>query len=228
MQLTDLKPLDTICSRKHIPFSFNPIYRPVEWIFNQGIISFQRSLYGDTSFIYDNHTRGVVGFNEAGVPVGFEWTWPVARFFEIEPWMLDPAYSRVYRTHIVQRHLPPSYMQQLICDVTGVLKRKHEGTKYDWLQGLGIILNQKWIQLSEQRKMCSPGWAEVLKYVLAFSGNMFPEVPLWRTPPAAWAHSDKFFCLNHSVTHILTTGGYQTLLPEPKETEAVTFERIGA
>ena len=178
MLIQDLKPLDSLPSRKDVSFELWPPYRPLEYVADYGIKRFNGRLYpgGDVDA---NHIRVFVGFFD-GVPVAFEWTYPVARFVVVEDWMLDYNYARVCRCSWAE----PLYRDWGLETKIYRYLQKYEGSRYDWLQLAGIAVNAHWLQLSEHRMVCSHGGRNLQEHF--FNVTMFPEIEPWRTPPCSW------------------------------------------
>lgn len=170
----DLLPMDWIDSHKRVEFDVWPPAQLAEYIADQGIIGFQKKQYPE-GITDSNHNRIVIG-KINGEVILFEWTYPRARFVVAESWMVDSNYARVQRLiNEDTRGVDPMWMYNQF--------KPHEGSKYDWLQGLGILLNWKWLQLSEERRMCSTGATFVSEQIL--KRRLFPEIAQWRTPPCS-------------------------------------------
>lgn len=188
MTIQELKPLDIFATYKVSDLAWWPPSTYFEYLTDRGILYYGKKVYpqGITDV---NHIRVFVGhFNE--IPIAFEWTFPKARFVVVEDWMLDPNYCRLYRYSGEFEH-----NDWLMSEFTMNYFRVHEGSKYDWLQLGGILLNAEWIQLSNHREVCSTGARKAQESLLK-TRNLFPEVSVWETPPCAWANSPCFTRVN--------------------------------
>lgn len=184
-----LIPLDIFSSYKKVEFKLYPPWVPIEYAMDQGIKHFGEQIYpgGKTDV---NHIRIFVGYID-GVPIAFEWTYPVARFVVVEDWMLDYNYCRIMRIN-----KPLENSEWLLYEKLFQLLQTFEGSKYDWLQPLGIITNFKWVQFSEHRKVCSHGARYATEKLLNIP-NLFPEIESWRTPPCSFVNNpEKYSCMN--------------------------------
>lgn len=207
-----LRPLDLFSSYKEVELKWYPPWVPIEYLMDRGIKHFGEQIYpgGKTDV---NHVRIFVGYFD-GVPVAFEWTYPIARFVEVEDWMLDYNYCRILRQ--TEEHTATDWFIQ---EKLIRLLQEFEGSKYDWLQPVGIITNMKWVQFSEHRKVCSPGARYVQEKILNIS-NLFPEVADWRTPPCSWGNNkEKFYCINEPKSRKRLP-----ILSEPVQLQQVILE----
>lgn len=209
--MIELKPFDIFGTYKVEDFSLWPPNVPIEYLLNEGILKFGNKLYPG-GIVDINHIRIFVGYFD-GIPIAFEWTYPVARFVIVEDWMLDPTYCRLYRyTSKID------VSDWFISEKLRYYLKDYEGTKYNWLQPLGIILNQRWLQLPGMREVCSTGARKALEDVFIrhhHSEPLFPEIPVWRTPPCAWAnHPEIFELINHPKKNLVS------LKPEPDRLES--------
>jgi hypothetical protein len=194
----DLVPLDSFNTYKPI---LNGILNIPEKLLDYGIKVKGRHLYGDGA-VNCNHVRIYVGLIN-GEHIGFEWTHPRARFITIEDWMMDSDYAKIYR-HKDSRKL--RYNTKLFSYLT-----EYEGSRYDYLQLLGIALGAKWLQMSKFRKVCAQGVVEAHEYILRSIHNtdrLFPESETWATLPCAW--------MNHAEQFNLMNGGSKAKILKPE------------
>ena len=215
--MDDLRTLDILVTEKQTQFVWWPPRDNLEHIANLGIHKFNSNIYPN-GYHYGNHTRVYVGKMD-GIHVGFEWTYPKARFFEMQDWMLDPDYCRAFRPHAGeenQKWLNNAWLSSIT--VAKHLAKFSEGTDYDVLQLLGIALNAKWLQCSEENKVCSVGCLYITDVTL--TGYWFDELPQWRTTPASFMNNPELYCELNKPRRMLAQ---QPLLPEPKKTEKVWY-----
>lgn len=178
---------------------------------DKAILRYQHKLYpnGNVNF---NHVRVYIGEytcvgHAAKIPLVFEWTSPVSRIMPLRMWMLDPEYSWVMRhnaikleegafpSHRVSRaerwskdfpdwrsspngKIYPVPLLEYCLDRAGKL--------YDYLQLAGIGLGIKCLQMGSNHEVCSTGARELFEDVTGV--KLFGDMPLWRTPPAAFAN----------------------------------------
>lgn len=171
MAIDDLQPLDAIISYKEPPSFWK---NPIAHTFDNLLLWHGKRTYPDGEW-KATHARGVVGKIGDRV-LGFEWTFPAARFIEIEPWMIHPEYASVYRWNEEVSISPDDVFWAC---------QPWDGTMYDILQPLGILLNLRRIFDGGRRNLvCSVGlrmlWEEF------FGKNLFPEVSVQRTIPCSW------------------------------------------
>jgi hypothetical protein len=192
MQIAELRPLDTFCTYKPVKFSLKPIWAPLEYLADKGIRRYGQALYSGE--VKANHIRVCVGkFNN--MMIGFEWTFPTARFFEVKGWMLDPAYAKIYRSKAIWNANQDANNALIIKKYLN----KFENDKYDWLQLVGIALRWEGMQLPGSKEVCSTGVRKLMEYMLGVS--LFSEVPVWRTPPCSWLNHPEILTLLNDSSH---------------------------
>lgn len=221
MYSEDLRPGDMLLSRKYIPFSFSPkqalahfTNKSIEW-YQRKRLGYKRETNCNhvrfvvcslEEFIHfleekDNLTKVAFAYLKLAYQrralliiqqrlgyieeppkelILFEFTWPEAHFVPLAKWMLNPDYVHIYRYHTA-----PANPKKLL-EICFEWKK----TQYDWLQLLGIALNQEWLQLNRTKnEVCSTGMRKCLEAY--HETDLFPGLPIWKTPPAAFGnHKD--------------------------------------
>lgn len=182
----ELAPGDVILSYKRPPEGLWPPSRILNRFFHKQLIRYSRKIYPAGDVMFD-HVRLFVGHYDR--PIGFEFTAPAARFIEIQPWMLDSAYSKVFR---LKRGVILPYTIQGTC-------LEYDGTLYDFGQLIDTALGlDRFFDWSKKSRYCSAGARRVLERVTKIK-PLFPEVKLEKTPPCSFANSPLFGRIQNHV-----------------------------
>lgn len=177
MNLNELKVGDTIISKKKTKW-----YQLLNRFFNWRIKVKAIKFFGkDVIFPSANHTRKVVAiFNDT--PIIFHWTFPVAKFSIVKPWMLDSNYSIVTRYKLNETNQD----EWLLASIP------HDGTGYDVGELLDIELGFKRFFGVHKKHVCSTGCALLDVNVL---GVQFG-IPIRKVLPCMWANDKDFEIVN--------------------------------
>jgi hypothetical protein len=169
MDPMSLQPLDAITSFKRPP-AF--LVNPPKYFFETILLSHSKRTYSNWQA---THVRLVVG-QLGDRMIGFEWTFPAARFFEIEPWMLESDYASVYRWNNPVQVDEEDVFQACL---------PYNGTMYDVLQPLGILLNfRRWFDGGKRNLVCSVGVRTIWEQF--YGTELFSEVSLQCTLPCSF------------------------------------------
>lgn len=177
--MSDLKPLDYCISYKP-PEGWWPPDDAIRQIVYWRLRGYGRKIYGPDAYVEKDHVRIYVGIVK-GVPLGFEFTSPAARFFEWEEWMNDQPYA-----HIMRRATMPDIKA---CDVFRTCL-PYDGTPYDLGQLVDISLGTRLFDFGKKLKVCSVGGRIIGEPLL--DETFFPEVEVERTPPCSWMNSSNW------------------------------------
>lgn len=177
--ISDMRPLDYSIS-----------YAPPEgwWPPGQGLRQigywrlrcYGRRIYGHDGVVDKDHVRVYVGLID-GVPIGFEFTNPAARFFVWREWMNVMPYANIMR-----RSTFPDISAKEVFNAC----LPYDGTLYDLGQLLDIDLGTKLFDFGKKQKVCSAGGRVIGESIL--KETFFPEVKVERTPPCSWMNSDNW------------------------------------
>lgn len=201
MKISDLKPGDLILSRKHVSFW----QHPVQWFFHWRVKCNSKRIYGpNCEYPYMNHARRVT---KVDIPWFFHWTFPCSHFGTVKPWMLDPEYALVFRRK--EEIIPSAELwDNLFVEFAGDLYNL--GKLFDIEFGF-----KRFFSFGRKLYVCSSGQRMVEEFLLGID-NIFPEVPLDKTPPCSWAnHPERYECVN------LEEGMPETLQYEPQDSHRI-------
>lgn len=189
--VADLEPMDVIQTNIVPDFSLIP-HELIEYLASHTLIqAYQNDLYPDGIGNDTTHIRMVLGDfvsppDGTWVTLGFEWTFPFARIFVIQPWMVKPENASVLRLrpHLYTSEGCATHLLQRAVTLTG--------TPYNALQLLGMGLGIRGLQFSGKSEVCSTG---IRREIEDFTGikPLFPEVDQWRTPPASFSNHPELF-----------------------------------
>jgi len=164
------------------------------------LLHYGNKLYPGGDNRYD-HVRLVCGPIYGDAPklvLGFEFTYPAARFFwfpeDPDHWMFGASYSKLFRPK--DEALTDSFRE---LSIPMRARRMHQrclpwdGTLYDVGQLLDINFGfHRFFDLGSRRKPCSVGARIVQESGGVLLSNLFPEVKVEKTPPCSWANSKLF------------------------------------
>lgn len=179
--MMELLPLDmAVCQRK-----VETWYKPrdiSQSFFNWRVACHSRHLFPGGE-VYGNHVRIYVGIPAEGMPaLGFEWTYPTARFFEWKEWMHQAPYARMCR-YIAG---PPPASRQVFEACL-----HHDGTPYDIGQLCDIGLGTRFLDFGKNMMVCSVGAVHVAQQTTG-DLQMFPGIAEREAPPCVFLNSDKW------------------------------------
>lgn len=198
--MIQLEPGDVLLSWKQPEHTLWPPRNVLERFGHWRLRKYGEHLYPSGDVCYD-HVRLVCGPIFEDTPhmiLGFEFTFPAARFFwfpeDPEHWMYGSSYSKPFRPN-------ESAMTGEFRKMSPVARarRLHQkclvwnGTPYDLGQlfdiGLGL---DKVFDFGRGYNVCSSGGRVVHEGGGVLIPNLFPEVKRHKTPPCSWINSSLF------------------------------------